>query len=89
MRKYENARDILPPELVKEIQKYVEGIQIYIPRTSRDAWGSQNGTKEEIQKRNSEISRRYRSGVGIEQLSEDFCLSEERVRMIIYTKESE
>ena len=30
--KYKNASHVLPDELLKEIQKYVEGEAIYIPK---------------------------------------------------------
>lgn len=30
--KYENAKDILPAKLLEEVQKYVEGKVIYIPK---------------------------------------------------------
>ena len=33
--KYQNAQAILPEELVKELQNYVQGTYIYIPEISR------------------------------------------------------
>lgn len=39
--KYVNAMEVLPKELISEIQKYVEGNIIYIPNKSgkRTRWG--------------------------------------------------
>ena len=39
--KYKNASDILPDELLKEIQKYAAGETIYIPMSENDRkeWG--------------------------------------------------
>ncbi len=44
--KYENAKDILPASLLKEVQKYAEGKVIYIPKCEKTkGWGeaSQSG----------------------------------------------
>ena len=46
---YVNAEDVLPKKLVEEIQKYIDGQLIYIPRKNENtlSWGEKNGTKEE------------------------------------------
>ena len=38
---YIKAEEILPEELIRQIQKYVDGVYIYIPRKpgTRHAWG--------------------------------------------------
>jgi len=38
---YIKAEEILPPELINEIQKYIQGTQIYIPKKQgrRLGWG--------------------------------------------------
>lgn len=46
MKKYVNAKNILPSELVEEIQKYIDGSHIYIPQKSRKSWGSNTGIKK-------------------------------------------
>ena len=33
---YKNARDVLPDRLLKELQQYVSGETIYIPRSDED-----------------------------------------------------
>ena len=47
---YVNAEDVLPKMLVEEIQKYVDGQLLYIPRKNGRSlsWGEKNGTKEKM-----------------------------------------
>ena len=33
--KYKNAGEILPPHLVEEIQKYVQGVFLYVPKKDK------------------------------------------------------
>jgi len=88
MKKYVNAREVLPEALIKEIQKYVKGQHLYIPQTERQTWGQSTGIREEMEGRNAEIFRRYKSGVSMRQLAEQFSLSEDRVRGIIYDRQT-
>ena len=54
--KYKNAQDILPDRLLKELQQYVSGETLYIPRRqSRKSWGETSGAREYYKKRNEEI----------------------------------
>ncbi|MFD1677050.1 CD3324 family protein [Alicyclobacillus fodiniaquatilis] len=87
MKRYINAREVLPAELIKEIQKYVKGQHLYIPQTEREDWGASTGSKAAYQKRNTKILELYNSGVSIIELTEMYGLSEERVRNIIYEKQ--
>lgn len=34
---YKNGKDILPPNLLKQLQNYIQGEIIYVPRKSRNA----------------------------------------------------
>ena len=87
---YVNAEDVLPKHLVEEIQKYVDGQLLYIPRKMENslAWGEKKGTKEELLKRNQEIIDYYNDGHTVEELSKLFFLSEIRIRGIIHEFES-
>lgn len=87
---YVNAKDVLPEKLVKEIQKYIDGQLIYIPRKSENSllWGEKNGTKEKLAERNQMIVNRYYSGQTIAELREVYFLSEKRIRGIIHEYES-
>ncbi len=83
---YIKADDLLPPELVSEIQKYVQGAQIYIPRNrkKRLGWGQKNGTREKFENRNNQIRALKQSGLKISDLADRYCLSEDSIRKILY-----
>lgn len=87
---YVNADDVLPKILVEEIQKYVDGQLIYIPRKNENSlsWGEKNETKEKLEERNQTIVKRYYSGQTITELSEVHDLSEKRIQGIIHEYES-
>ncbi|MGI6192060.1 MAG: CD3324 family protein [Christensenellales bacterium] len=83
--RYRNASDVLPDELLKEIQKYASGETLYIPSsTERKKWGDDTGARKFYTQRNEEIRRRYYNKESIDQLAEAFCLSPETVRKIVY-----
>lgn len=87
---YVNADDVLPKILVEEIQKYVDGQLIYIPRKNENSlsWGEKNGTKEKLAERNQTIVKRYYSGQTITELSKVYYLSEKRIQGIIHEYEA-
>lgn len=82
---YKNGKDILPIELLEELQKYIQGELIYIPREDkvRKGWGESNGTKKAISERNIEIFKLYKSGVPVSELICLYSLSEDSIRKII------
>lgn len=88
--KYCNAEEILPASLVAEIQKYVQGAQLYIPKQAgnRLGWGERNGQRRQLQQRNREIRRLYAQGWSIEELMEEYYLGYESIRKIIYQRET-
>lgn len=88
---YKNAKDILPPDLLKQVQKYVHGEQMYIPmrESVKRKWGHHSGAREEITFRNKAIFEKYHQGTTMEELSELFCLSLESIRKIIYKSKRE
>ena len=84
---YENAKDILPASLLEEVQKYAEGKAIYIPkRTKTKGWGEASGYRDKLNKRNTAICGRYSAGASIMELSEEFFLSPESIKKIVYGK---
>ena len=84
---YENAKDILPASLLDEVQKYAEGKAIYIPkRSKREGWGEASGYREKLNKRNGAILNRYSSGASILEIAEEFFLSPETIKKIVYGK---
>ncbi len=86
---YTNAKDVLPPNLLAELQKYVTGALLYIPipeTSGKTAWGQLSGTREQLRQRNIAILREYQSGSSMAALAEKYYLSEESIRKIVYTK---
>ena len=88
--KYENAKDILPQSLLEEVQKYAEGKAIYIPkRTQTKGWGEASGCRKKLNKRNATICARYSAGKSVNELAEEFFLSPETIKKIVYGKKKE
>ena len=86
--KYINAHKILPKELVKELQKYVQGGYIYIPVQDgqHKSWGELSGYQNELEQRNLIIKEEHLNGLTAEYLAEKYCLSVYTIRKIIYQK---
>lgn len=89
--KYINAAEVLPKQLLIEIQKYITGQMIYVPNGSaqQKGWGEKNGTKSFFEMRNKQIKEAYQGGKSIEELSETFGLAYETIRKIVYKKQKE
>lgn len=87
--KYENARDIFPPELLAQIQRYVSGKAIYIPSPEPKKWGESSGYRRYLRDRNRDIRRDFAAGQPINVLAERYCLSVESIRRIVYSKKEE
>ncbi|WPC43715.1 CD3324 family protein [Clostridium sp. JS66] len=83
--KHLKAQDVLPEEIVKIIQKYVDGEYLYIPRKNENhkAWGEKSGIKSILKLRNREIYKKYINGATIDELTQEYYLSEKSIRRII------
>lgn len=86
--KYVKATAVLPETLIAEIQKYVQGETIYIPKqeTTFQKWGTRSGGRKILDERNTSIKRAFKSGTTINQLAERYYLSVETIKKIVYTK---
>ncbi|TSI06199.1 CD3324 family protein [Lysinibacillus sp. BW-2-10] len=86
--RYVNALDILPKELLEELQQYVQGDLIYIPKpgNKRTKWGVLSGERKRLQERNEQIKKLYKEGKSIQTLAEQHHLSVETIKKIIYRK---
>lgn len=83
--KYINAAEILPEKLLKELQTYIEGEVLYIPKTStKKQWGSLNGSRLLYLERNKEIQRLYKEGHSIDVLAKRYGLAYSTIKKIIY-----
>ena len=87
---YIKAEEHLPDELIKEIQKYIQGAQIYIPGLAdkRLHWGEKNGTREKLETRNDSIRQLKFSGWKIDDLADHFNLSSDSIRKILYKRKA-
>ena len=86
--RYIKAEDILPEELIREIQRYVDGRTIYIPRKpgKRRAWGMDTDYRTELQERNRQIRLDHAGGATVEALCGKYHLSEKSIRRILHDK---
>lgn len=83
--KYIKAHDVLPEEIVKIIQEYIDGEYLYVPRKNENhkAWGEKSGIKSSLKLRNNEIYKKYMAGITIDELAQEYFLSEKSIRRII------
>ena len=83
--KYVKALDVLPEEIIKIIQEYVDGEYLYVPRKNENhkAWGEKSGIRKSLKVRNKEIYKKYLNGVTINQLTQEYYLTEKSIRRII------
>ncbi len=88
--KYENARDILPDDLLKAVMAYAAGKLLYVPTGGkRKVWGEISGARGAIRARNREIRRIFAAGETAEALGERYFLTPETIRKIVYEKKEE
>lgn len=82
---YKNLKEILPDELIKQIQKYVDGENVYIPRKekNRKRWGDDTNTKILINTRNIEIYKKYQYGSSVISLAEEYHISTQGIYKIL------
>ena len=69
--KYRNAAELLPPQLLQELQKYAQGETPYVSKVKRESWGAGTGAKTFFSWRDADIRKQFSRGVGLEKLSEE------------------
>ena len=85
--KYENAKELLPEALLKEVQRYAGGKLLYIPvENETKGWGEVSGYRQKLLKRNVLISNRYKAGATLSELAEEYFLSMDSIKKIVYGK---
>ena len=82
---YIKAEEILPEELIRQIQEYADGVYLYIPRKpgTRHSWGQETNYKAELKIRNHSIRCEYGAGMSVAALSRKYHLSEKSIRRIL------
>lgn len=83
---YLNGKEVLPAELLAQIQQYCSGGLIYIPQEegTRRAWGNGTGIRQELDERNCMIREKRRNGSSLMDLAEEFHLSTNSLKKILY-----
>lgn len=86
--KHIKAHSIFPEDLLKEIQKYIQGEMVYIPKAegAHKKWGEKSGYKETLSRRNDEIRQKFCNGVTINELMKLYFLSYDSIKKIVYSK---
>jgi hypothetical protein len=66
--KYVNADTVFPKELLQEIQKYINGDMVYVPKPEElhVKWGEKSGSGKYLKSRNIEICLRFAAGVTVD-----------------------
>lgn len=83
--RYENAQNILPEDIIKQLQQYVDGMYLYIPKKedTKKSWGEDSGFKHELVNRNKGIYEKYLKGTSVKELAAEYYLTESSIRRII------
>ncbi|WP_394855012.1 CD3324 family protein [Clostridium lamae] len=83
--KYKNAQSMLPQYLLREIQQFMDGGYLYIPKRieTKRSWGDNTGIKKELNKRNENIYEDFKSGMSVYELSNKYYLVENSIRRIL------
>ena len=83
--KYRRASDVLPDDLLEQVQKYSQGEILYIPKKEERAkWGESSGARSFYKQRNDEIREKYKQNITIRRLADEYFLSEDAIRKILF-----
>lgn len=82
---YRKAEQVLPKELVIEIQQYISGECLYIPikEDNKTRWGSKSGYRLILDERDHNIYSMYLDGVSVSELVNQYFLSPKTIYRII------
>ena len=81
--KYKNAAKVLPPEMIEQLQQYVQGEYLYIPIKDKEVHTNLTDYALEVQKRDGHIYTNHLLRVSNAELAEKYALSESSIRRII------
>lgn len=82
---YVKATEILPADMIEQIQKYVDGEVVYIPKQNnrKKSWGENTDTKRILSVRNAKIYDDYQNGMTIRKLAQKYFLAEKSIQRLI------
>ena len=80
---YIKAEDVLPKELSRTIQQYVDGKAIYIPSVQKRSWGTQTKARSMLLDRNRRIYAEFQAGASVSGLALKYSISEKSIQRII------
>lgn len=82
---YKRADDILPESILENLQKYVSGEMIYVPKKKecRKRWGFNTGVSEKLRLRNERIFDQYQKGISTKELAQRYYLTEKSIQRIL------
>lgn len=81
---YINAAEVLPLDLLEEVQKYMSSGLLYIPENKKKAWGRENGSRDYFLARNAEIREQYKTGASFDDLAQKYGLAYTTIKKIVY-----
>lgn len=82
--KYQNARDVLPDELLTSVQEYFQGGYLYVPRKAENRPEQfRTAYKTELLKRDHHIFLKHLEGWSNSQLGKFYHLSDSSIRRIL------
>lgn len=88
--KYLNAREVLPQELLTQVQRYAAGHVLYVPSPDQPkSWGETSGLKARLIRRNRVIRSLFQNGSTLSELAEEYYLSVDSIRKIVYGQKEE
>ena len=87
---YINIYDVMPKELVEQIQEYVDGVKVYIHKKAdnRKSWGSNTDAKQLVSSRNQQIRLEHQNGLTVSELAQKYFLAEKTIQKIVYLRQS-
>lgn len=81
----QNAIELLPKELLEQVQEFIDGRVIYIPKKqeNKKQWGENTDTKQFLASRNFQIRLDFRNGMSTRQLADKYFLSQKSIQRIL------
>ncbi len=87
---YIRAADILPQELIEQLQQYIDGAMLYIPKKleEKKAWGEQTAARASLPKSNARIYKEFIEGKSVQILADEYFLAKKSIQRIIRQEKS-